>query len=251
MASEFTLPALGADMDAGTIVEWHVAPGDRVKRGDVVAVVETDKGAIDVEIFEDGVVREIVVPVGVKVAVGTVLAHVDPECQPADAPPAPVGGAEPSAVRTEAAPPRLEGRSRVEVPTATPVTPVRARVSPAARRRAQELGVDVGSLRGTGADGAITFEDVERSATRESPDPRASMRAAIASAMSRSKREIPHYYLSTSVDVTPVTAWLAARNAQVSVARRRRGRIARRRARRPRDHGHRGPATDGTDDGDA
>jgi len=57
MASEFRLPALGADMDAGTIVEWQVAPGSRVKRGDVVAVVETDKGAIDVEIFEDGVVR--------------------------------------------------------------------------------------------------------------------------------------------------------------------------------------------------
>jgi pyruvate dehydrogenase E2 component (dihydrolipoamide acetyltransferase) len=79
MPSEFTLPALGADMDEGTILEWHVAPGARVKRGDVVAVVETDKGAIDVEIFMDGVVREIVVAPGTKVPVGTVLALVDTE----------------------------------------------------------------------------------------------------------------------------------------------------------------------------
>ncbi len=64
MPSEFRLPALGADMDEGTIVQWQVAPGSRVKRGDVVAVVETDKGAIDVEIFEDGVVREILVQPG-------------------------------------------------------------------------------------------------------------------------------------------------------------------------------------------
>ena len=62
MLTEFRLPALGADMDAGTIVEWHVAPGDRCRRGDVVAVVETDKGAIDVEIFVDGVMRELRVP---------------------------------------------------------------------------------------------------------------------------------------------------------------------------------------------
>jgi len=211
MASEFRLPALGADMDAGTIVEWQVAPGSRVKRGDVVAVVETDKGAIDVEIFEDGVVREIVVPVGQKVAVGTVLARLDAEGEAAGS--APAGP--------------------------------RAKVSPAARRRAHELGVEVESLQGTGADGAITLADVERAAgaavasqapALEEPatlapqgavsttgvpaDSRASMRAAIASAMSRSKREIPHYYLSTTVDVTTATEWLAAHNAAVPVTER-------------------------------
>jgi len=211
MASEFRLPALGADMDAGTIVAWQVAPGSRVKRGDVVAVVETDKGAIDVEIFEDGVVREIVVPVGQKVAVGTVLARLDAEGEAAGS--APAGP--------------------------------RAKVSPAARRRAHELGVEVESLQGSGADGAITLADVERAAgaavasqapALEEPatlapqgavsttgvpaDSRASMRAAIASAMSRSKREIPHYYLSTTVDVTTATEWLAAHNAAVPVTER-------------------------------
>jgi pyruvate dehydrogenase E2 component (dihydrolipoamide acetyltransferase) len=217
MPSEFRLPALGADMDAGTIVAWHVAPGSRVKRGDVVAVVETDKGAIDVEIFEDGVVREIVVPSGQKVAVGTVLALLETSAEAAAAAAGP------------------------------PVT--RARATPAARRRAGELGVALDTLRGTGPDGAITLEDVEAAAGAKAATPprtgtpaaaaaapaaaaaapaaaataadaRDGMRAAIAAAMSRSKREIPHYYLSTAVDVTPATEWLAAHNAAAPVTER-------------------------------
>ena len=70
------MPALGADMEAGTLVEWLIKPGDRVKRGDVVAVVETQKGAIEVEIFEEGIVSELVVPVGTKVPVGGLLARI-------------------------------------------------------------------------------------------------------------------------------------------------------------------------------
>lgn len=205
MPSEFRLPALGADMDEGTLLEWHIAPGARVKRGDVVAVVETDKGAIDVEIFMDGVLREIVVQPGTKVPVGTVLALVDVE------------GAAPA-------------------PSPTPEGESRARITPAARRRARELNVDLAGVTGTGPDGAITVEDVERA--KPSPQPaspsaqpaaaRATeeagegerMREAIAAAMSRSKREIPHYYLSHTFDVTAATEWLAAHNAAVPVTQR-------------------------------
>ena len=75
--TDFRMPSLGADMEAGTLVEWLVKPGDKVKRGDVVAVVETQKGAIEIEIFNDGVVSELVVPVGGRVPVGTVLARLD------------------------------------------------------------------------------------------------------------------------------------------------------------------------------
>jgi len=234
MASEFRLPALGADMDAGTIVEWHVAPGSRVKRGDVVAVVETDKGAIDVEIFEDGVVREIVVLPGEKVPVGTVLALIEtgagPEAATAAPAPAPVG--------------TVEGRAEGPAPTAAPAAPgtggggpdeARFRISPAARRRARELDVDPASLHGTGPGGAITLEDVEAARREPSPAPapapaaspagaaeadKAGMRAAIAAAMSRSKREIPHYYLSTQVDVAAAVDWLAVHNASVPVTER-------------------------------
>ena len=204
MQTEFRLPALGADMEAGTIVEWHVAPGDRCKRGDVVAVVETDKGAIDVEVFVDGIVRELLVPPGTRVPVGTVLALLDTEA------PAPAPEKVPAPSRTHAG------------AGAGDAVQQRVKISPAARRRAQELQVDVVSLRGTGPEGAITVQDVERAG----PSPAGvsegaeGMRAAIAAAMSRSKREIPHYYLTTTVDVSPAVDWLAAHNAAVPVTER-------------------------------
>src|SRR5574341_770798 len=72
--AEFRMPSLGADMDAGTLLEWHVKPGDEVKRGDVVALVDTDKAAIEVEIFEGGVIDRLLVAEGDRVPVGTVLA---------------------------------------------------------------------------------------------------------------------------------------------------------------------------------
>ncbi len=74
--AEFRMPSLGADMEAGTLVEWMVKPGDQVKRGDIVAVVETQKGAIEIEIFETGVIEKILVDVGTKVPVGTPLARL-------------------------------------------------------------------------------------------------------------------------------------------------------------------------------
>jgi pyruvate dehydrogenase E2 component (dihydrolipoamide acetyltransferase) len=213
MASEFRLPALGADMDEGTIVQWNVAPGSVVKRGDVVAVVETDKGAIDVEIFQDGVVREIVVQPGTKVPVGTVLALLE--------------GAE-APVSAGAPPPVVEPVADAPSPVKPAAIAARLKISPAARKRASELGIDAAALQGSGPGGVITLEDVEHSArptrakAEEAAEPKAGegMREAIAAAMSRSKREIPHYYLSTTVDVTPATDWLAAHNASAPVAER-------------------------------
>ena len=222
MASEFRLPALGADMDEGTIVQWNVAPGSVVKRGDVVAVVETDKGAIDVEIFQDGVVREIVVQPGTKVPVGAVLALLEG----AEAPSASV---EPSdAADVPLPPPVTQPAVRISS-DAEPAEPeARIKISPAARKRASELGVDAATLQGSGPGGVVTLEDVEhaprpsRAKADEVAEARAGegMREAIAAAMSRSKREIPHYYLSTTVDVTPATDWLAAHNASAPVAER-------------------------------
>ena len=73
---EFRMPSLGADMEAGRLVDWLVKPGDQVKRGQVVAVVETQKGAVDVEIWESGIVDKLVVETGSKVPVGEILAFV-------------------------------------------------------------------------------------------------------------------------------------------------------------------------------
>ena len=236
MRVEYRMPALGADMESGTVVQWNVQPGSRVKRGDVVGVVETDKGAIDVEIFEDGVVAELLVQPGTKVPVGTPLAMIEVEGS-SRAPSLPVEGSAPSPASAR----EREPAGRVRAPDSS----ARVRVSPAARIRAKALGVDVGSLRGTGPDGAITREDVERAAkgapspqpsparagegAEPSPQPspakagegeRKTMRDAIAASMSRSKREIPHYYLSLAADVTPAVDWLAKHNAAVPVTER-------------------------------
>ncbi len=181
--ADFLMPALGADMETGKVVQWLVKPGDRVHKGDIVAVVETHKGAIDVEIFLDGVIGDLVA-LDQELPVGAVLARVRTD---------------------EAAPAAVPAQTRVLA-------------SPAARRRAGELGVDWNAVQGSGADGAVTLADVERAAQRTVPAPlhrgfdAAQMRQAIAAAMARSKREIPHYYLGTTIDFAAANSWLEAHN---------------------------------------
>jgi pyruvate dehydrogenase E2 component (dihydrolipoamide acetyltransferase) len=200
--AEFLMPILGADMEAGTLVTWRKQPGDRVRRGEVVAEVETEKGLIDVEIFVGGVIDRLLVQPGQKVPVGTVLAVIREEGAPAEAPSA-----------APAAPAPATGRLRI---------------SPLARARAAELSVDPTTLRGTGPDGAITREDVERAAaqreagtpTPPAPGPgdrQAALRQTIGAAMARAKREIPHYYLSTTIDLGRAAEWLTAENARRAV----------------------------------
>ena len=79
---DFRMPSLGADMEAGTLVEWLVRPGDKVKRGDIVAIVETQKGAIEIETFEFGEIEQILVDLNAKVPVGTPLARIRTEVEP-------------------------------------------------------------------------------------------------------------------------------------------------------------------------
>jgi len=217
------MPALGADMEAGTLAEWHVKVGDRVRSGDVVAVVETQKGAIEVEIFLEGVVSKLLVGEGERVPVGAVLAELNGAQAPAAAPAA-------EAAAEMLAPPKPQPASPAEAPISPPsLAPVRPttpgearlRVTPAARRRAADAHVELSALRGTGVDGSIRLADVEAAASRPAEAPRpakkgvdlAEMRKAIAAAMSRSKREIPHYYLTETVDLSLAMAWLERFNA--------------------------------------
>ena len=74
--TEFLMPSLGADMEAGTLVEWLVQPGSTVNRGDIIAVVETQKGAIEIEVFQNGTVDSLLVDPGSTVPVGTPLAVI-------------------------------------------------------------------------------------------------------------------------------------------------------------------------------
>ncbi len=198
------MPILGADMTAGTLVAWRRQPGDRVTRGDIIAEVETDKGLIDVEVFVSGVIETVLIQPGATVPTGTVLALIREE------------GLAPGAAPPAAAP---------------AVAPARLRISPAAKRLSEDRGVDVARVSGTGPDGAITLEDIERAAAarpavaapgapRAEADRLARMRQTIGAAMARSKREIPHYYLATTIDVQRAMAWLAEENLRRPVTER-------------------------------
>ena len=223
---EFRLPSLGAEMDEGTLLEWKVKPGDHVRKGDVVAVVDTSKSAIDVEIWDEGTIYELVLDVQETVPVGTVMARL---LEPGETPEhaeeekrkraAAVAGAPTPSPAVPAA--------RAPVAAAAGASPAaategRQRVSPAARKLAAEVGVALAQVAGTGPDGTITRDDVERAAASRAPpkDRWSEMRRAIAAAMARSKREIPHYYLATDIPLAAVTRWLAERNEQRSVTGR-------------------------------
>jgi len=178
--------------------------------------VETQKGAVEVEIWQDGTVDSLVVQPGTSVPVGTVLAKLSGE--------SPVSPAPPPTPAEGQAPPSLAAVSAVDRTRPGAVTGHEAayKMSPVARRRAQELGVDVSRLRPSGPEQVISLEDVERAARerRVAPEPAdriEAMRRAIAAAMAKSKREIPHYYLGTSVDVTAAVDWLAQVNASRSI----------------------------------
>ncbi len=213
--ADYRMPSLGADMDDGTLLRWLVNPGDAVRRGDVVAVVETTKGAIDVEIFQDGVIDTLVVEPGSKVPVGAVLATLEPSGEE-EAPTASVGsGPEPALHQPDLGPAIDSSVQNLEHRGAR-----RRKVSPAARKRALELGVPLDELPGTGPDGAVTLADVESAVTVSSPGSGDAMRQTIASAMTRSKREIPHYYLDTEMHFEPAMEWLASQNAERSVTER-------------------------------
>ena len=172
------MPSLGADMESGTLIEWLVKVGDRVHRGDIVAVVETDKGAIEIEIFEDAVVAELLVQPDTEVAIGTPLARLDrvgepaaPRAAPAAEPraaipippaaPTPRGAPRPPPVAPPPMPPRAPSIARPSA-AAVPSIATRRKVSPAARQHAREHGVDLDRVTGTGDGGVVTVADVEK-----------------------------------------------------------------------------------------
>jgi pyruvate dehydrogenase E2 component (dihydrolipoamide acetyltransferase) len=215
--SELRMPSLGADMDWGVLVRWHVKPGEAVKRGDVVAEIETQKGVFSVDVREDGVVQELLVAEGVRVPVGAPLARLGA-----------AAGATPAVTPAPVPPP-----SAVAAAPEAPAAPAsRRRASPLARRIATERGIDLATVRGSGTGGVITRADVERAAPPVAPGPAAvtpptatpdrglAMRQAIGAAMGRSKREIPHYYLSQELDLSRAMDWLRAANAARPVEER-------------------------------
>lgn len=231
MVTKLTMPRLGLTMDTGVILRWLKQPGETVSKGEALLEVETDKSIVEVEAPVSGFLRQIIVPEGQEVAVGTEIGIITDtadkpiselaagEASEAGAPAstAPVGPQAPVASQAPGAAPSI-------APQAPPAAK-RVHVTPAARRRAQELGVDLSAVTGTGPGGRIQVADVERAAEAKSqvtveretvaasPKPETAvgrlvplsrMRQAIASQMTLSQQTVPQFSVGRHLDMLAV-----------------------------------------------
>lgn len=219
---DFVMPSLGAGMESGVLVRWKVEVGDLVARGDIIAEVETEKGLIEIEVFESGVVESLAAREGEKLPVGRVMASIaeDTDRRSGAEAPRATPSARRLALEQDVDLAQIEGSGRHGSVTRRDVTrsrePTRVRVTPYARRLAEERGIDLSRV-SPGRDGIVRAAQLEAAPSVEGPSP---IRRAIATAMSRSKREIPHYYLAHTIDLGDLTSWLAEENERRTIAER-------------------------------
>lgn len=209
---DFCLPSLGADMEEGTIIVWHVAVGDVVERGDIVLAVETEKGDIDVEIWESGTISEICIPPGETVPVGTVIARIargDAAAPPSPPRPpqpaqAPIAGAASSEPLVAAPAGRTPPDATVSQDTLRPLGPVAPVVSP---RLVYWPSPSHPPGDATGRHDVRAFEPQPTIGTDLDP-----IRGAIARRVARSNREIPHYHVMHEIGLGRARDWLDSHN---------------------------------------
>jgi pyruvate dehydrogenase E2 component (dihydrolipoamide acetyltransferase) len=219
MISEVVMPQMGADMTEGTVVRWLKKEGDPVERGEIIAEIETDKANVEIEAFESGVFRKLLAQEGATIAVGQPIAVIASPGEDISQYETPAAGAK-QAAAPKSAPKASPAEANVAAPPAGAARPDgRVRASPVARTLAQEEGIDLAQVRGTGPDGRIVRHDVEAAIERAStPAPRPAaaappaaattiiemsrIRQTIARRMSQSKREAPHYYITAEIDMT-------------------------------------------------
>ena len=213
---EFQMPSLGADMEAGTLVEWRKKPGEAVKRGDIIAEVETQKGLIEIEVFDEGIIGELLIKEGTKVPVGTIMALINPSA---------------STLETKEITPKIQPTEEkiIEKATGEKFEEKHIKASPLAKRIAAENNIDLSQIQGTGEDGAIIKEDVENAIAQKgkiakpvekTPLQLEAIRLAVAAAVSKSNKEIPHYYLEKKIDMTKALAWLREANSKRPIQKR-------------------------------
>lgn len=242
---EFTMPSLGADMEAGTLSEWRVKSGDKVKRGDIIADVETQKGLIEVEVFEDGIIDKLLINEGEKVPVGTVLALISTKNGQVEK----SGEMEKIEKKTfmNQSISDLAEKSKIEPEISSNEKPEnkRIKITPLAREIAQKNNIDYTKINGSNPDGAISKKDIEKvlferdNLKQEDVKPEKikiedqmtnvqqkpvvsneAIRSAIAAAMTKSNNEIPHYYLEKKIDMSKALAWLRETNEQLPIKNR-------------------------------
>lgn len=233
MAELITMPKLGFDMAEGTLVEWVKKVGDAVAEGDIIAIIETDKANVEVTSFKAGVVRQHLVETGTSVPVGQPIAVIAGADEPVDLAALGVAGAAPEAKRQVAAAPE-PGKPVPAAPVAVAAGPVLA--SPVARRMADELGLDLRQVPGSGPGGRVVKRDLEEYLKkREAParpapppltipayaptledyraEPLTPMRQTIARRMTESKQQAPHFYITIEVDMEAALALRQELNA--------------------------------------
>lgn len=201
MTKTIIMPKYGLQQDNGTVVEWRVKEGDHVNKGDILLDLETDKALFEYESPESGYVRKLVAQNGEEVPVLSVIAIITDEADEAieDLTPA------------SADSPTEEPRQIADTPEREPTLGApaqRIKRSPAARRRARELNIDLANIAGTGPGGRIVLADVELAASAAPSSTTLSrMRQAIGRTMAYSKSTIPHFYVATEIDLTDAETW--------------------------------------------
>ncbi|MCP4610584.1 MAG: 2-oxo acid dehydrogenase subunit E2 [Planctomycetes bacterium] len=202
MASAVIMPQVGQDIETATIVDWIKKENDPIQKGDVIATVESDKAAFDVEAYESGVLLKILYKEGDEVKVLTPIAYIGQpgEKIAADTPPTDT--------------PSTPAVDNITPPTSEPKCEHRGPVaSPSAKRLAQEKSIDLKAVTGTGPGGRITKEDVLNAAQNtvgteaEEVIPFSPMRAKIAERLTHSKQTIPHFTLFADIDMTEANTW--------------------------------------------
>ncbi|MDI1305064.1 MAG: dihydrolipoamide acetyltransferase family protein [bacterium] len=250
---EFLMPSLGADMEDATLIEWKKKPGDTVKRGDIIAEVETQKELIEIEIFEEGTIAELLIKEGAKIPVGTVMALINPSVvaletkieekipEQESIPLQPIEEKEtepiyvPKVEETPIKESPLYQRSIDDNPIGfqkTTETEPNVAITKddvdntIEKTEADDNPIDTLKTTETEPDVAITkdnvdntIEKIEIENTEILPDESDNqgntaegIRTAVAAAMSKSKREIPHYYLEKKINLSNTLAWLQIAN---------------------------------------
>jgi pyruvate dehydrogenase E2 component (dihydrolipoamide acetyltransferase) len=223
VAGNVIMPSLGFDMTEGTLARWLIEEGDRVEKGQAIVEIETEKATVEIEAAVSGILSKIVVQAGQNVPVGTVIgiiAEPGEDAARAEAPVPPTAGKKgggttegirPTSPHPPATPAGGEARAEVGVPARK-----RVKASPVARRMAEEAGLDLARIEGTGPDGRVMERDVRDAIAAKTPPPRPDeaetprsggtvplnrMRLAIARRMAESKKTAPHFYVTVEINM--------------------------------------------------
>lgn len=247
MPIEITMPRLSDTMEEGTLIKWRVAEGDKVASGDHLADVETDKATMELQAFDDGIVAKIPVGEGDTVPVGDLILLLAEDGESVEDAIKNAGSGSSGCGDKKADAPKAETPAPAAAPApAASAGGAKIRVSPLARKLAEEHGLDVATLKGTGPDGRIIKRDVLAAAQGATPEPAnaapaaqpqaaaapdpapvapvgleaktiqlTGMRKTIAKRLVESKTTVPHFQVSVAVNTDPLMELRKTINGQL------------------------------------